>query len=112
MPGRNRLSKAAGFWEVATGLIEKTCAFEPLIGFVHFDGPGRPDPMKSKDASVFQMILYPLLMALRAQIPGKYPVRCARQAATVPNLRLEVREKLNQHDENLIRNGVENGSNP
>ena len=36
-------------------------------------------------------------------------MRCARKAATLPNLRLEVWEKLKQDDENMIENGVENG---
>ena len=34
-------------------------------------------------------------------------MRCARKAATVPNLRLEVWEKLKQGDENMFENGVE-----
>ena len=36
-------------------------------------------------------------------------MRCARKAATLPNLRLEVWEKLKQDDEHMIENGVENG---
>ena len=36
-------------------------------------------------------------------------MRCARKAATVPNLRLEVWEKLKQDDENMLENGVGNG---
>ena len=36
-------------------------------------------------------------------------MRCARKAATLPNLRLEVWEKLKQDDENMLENGVENG---
>ena len=38
-----------------------------------------------------------------------YSMRCAPKAATVPNLRLEVRERLKQDDENMLENGVENG---
>ena len=35
-------------------------------------------------------------------------IQCAaRDIATVQNLRLEVREKLNQENENLIQNGVD-----
>ena len=37
-------------------------------------------------------------------------MRCARKAATLPNLRLEVWEKLKQYDENMIENGVGNPS--
>ena len=36
-------------------------------------------------------------------------MRCARKAATLPNLRLEVWEKLKQDDENMFENGVGNG---
>ena len=37
-------------------------------------------------------------------------MRCARKAATVPNLRLGIRKNtLKQHDENIIQNGIENG---
>ena len=35
-------------------------------------------------------------------------MRCARKAATMPNLRLEVQENLRQKDEHLFENGVEN----
>ena len=39
-------------------------------------------------------------------------MRCARKAATVPNLRLEVREDLKQDDENMLENRAENGVKP
>ena len=39
-------------------------------------------------------------------------MRCARKAATLPNLRLEVWEKLKQDDENILENGSKMGSNP
>ena len=36
-------------------------------------------------------------------------MRCVRKAPTMQNLRLEVRVKLKQHDENRIENGIGNG---
>ena len=39
-------------------------------------------------------------------------MRCARKAATLPNLRLEVWEKLMQDEENIIEHGSKMGSNP
>ena len=36
-------------------------------------------------------------------------MQCARKAATVPNLRLEVQEKLKQDDEHMLENGDGNG---
>ena len=33
---------------------------------------------------------------------GGYPMRCARKAATVPNLRLEIREKIKERLQKII----------
>ena len=39
---------------------------------------------------------------------GEYPVRCARQAATVPNLRLEIEESCLKNQSNSVQNSREN----
>ena len=38
----------------------------------------------------------------------KYPARCARQAATMPQLQLEAREYLKHRNEKMIENRHEN----
>ena len=39
---------------------------------------------------------------------GGYPVRCARQAATVPNLRLEIEESCLKNLSNSVQNSMKN----
>ena len=39
---------------------------------------------------------------------GGYPVRCARQAATVPNLRLEIEESCLKNHLNSVQNSEKN----
>ena len=39
---------------------------------------------------------------------GGYPVRCARQAATVPNLRLEIEESCLKNLSNSVQNSRKN----
>ena len=44
----------------------------------------------------------------RGQGPADYPVRCARQAATVPNLRLEIEESCFKNQSNSDQNWKKN----
>jgi hypothetical protein len=39
---------------------------------------------------------------------GGYPVRCARQVATVPNLRLEIEESCLKNQSNSVQNSMKN----
>ena len=44
----------------------------------------------------------------RGQGPADYPVRCARKAATVPNLRLEIEESSFANQSKLVQNWMKN----
>ena len=50
------------------------------------------------------------IMWLRFNI-SKYPARCARQAATAPQLQMEVREYLKHQNEKMIENRYETTQN-